>query len=113
MALGTVEIFGDLLAPATSLLVQLGVVSHRSGFFALYQMLEMQKVCWVTQHSLWWLLIAGCKPSFYSARRKKEAEWYFFLSSSGLLCGSVVLRSFVFMESFWCSQIQKVRVVSF
>lgn len=56
MAPGTVEIFGDLLAPATSLLVQPDVVSHRSGFFALNQMLEMQKVCWVTTSTPW----AGC-----------------------------------------------------
>lgn len=112
MAPGTVEIFGDLLAPATSLLVQPDVVSHRSGFFALNQMLEMQKVCWVTQHTLGWLLIAGCKPRFYSARRKEEAEWYFF--SAGLDC--CVDLWFLVPLCSWKAfgvQIQKVRVVSF
>lgn len=40
--------FGDLLAPAVSLLVQRGVMIHRSAFFVLNQRLEMQKVCEVT-----------------------------------------------------------------
>lgn len=112
MALGTVEMFGDLLAPATSLLVQPDVVSHGSGFFALNQMLEMQKVWWVTQHTLGWLLIAGCKPCFYSARRKEEAEGYFF--SAGLDC--CVDPWFLVPLSSWKAfgvQIHKVHVVSF
>lgn len=37
--------FGGLLAPAMSLLVQLSVLIHSSAFFALNQPLEMQKVC--------------------------------------------------------------------
>lgn len=37
--------FGGLLVPAVSLLVQLSVMIHRSAFFALNQTLEMQGVC--------------------------------------------------------------------
>lgn len=104
--------FGDLLAPAVSLLVQLGVVIHRSAFFALNQTLGANGPLGLPARPLVTLL-SGWKSSFRPARGEKRSRITWCLCRSGLLHEPVALHSFVLVESFWCLQIQKISVVSF